>query len=81
MFTHYFSSMGLSGTVIGDMNLDGIVDVLGDAFVLIGNLGQTGVGYAEGDLNADGRVDVLGDAFRLIGNLGQSTSSVASTPQ
>lgn len=63
---------GQSGTFIGDINFDGIVDVLGDAFVLIGNLGSSGLGYADGDLNADGLADVLGDAFRLIGNLGQS---------
>ena len=57
----------------GDANLDGTVDVLGDAFALIGNLGQTGdVAYALGDFNADGNIDVLGDAFILIGRLGQS---------
>ncbi|MDA8563299.1 hypothetical protein N9L06_02485 [Mariniblastus sp.] len=63
---------GLSGTVIGDVNFDGTVNVLGDAFTLIANLGSSGVGYWQGDLNADGRVDVLGDAFRLISNLGMS---------
>ena len=64
------------GTLLGDINLDGSVDVLGDAFTLIGNLGESGqFGYADGDLNADGQVNVLGDAFRLIGNIGQSTAS------
>ena len=63
---------GLSGTVIGDINFDGTVNVLGDAFALIANLGFSDVGYGQGDLNADGRVDVLGDAFRLISNLGMS---------
>ena len=72
---------GLSGTLIGDLNLDGTVNVLGDAFALVGNLGASGVGYAEGDLNADGQVNVLGDAFRLVGNLGQPASSAASNSQ
>ena len=65
------TSLGTQGTAIGDLNLDGTVDVLGDAFTLISNLNRSddSVGYADGDLNADGIVDVLGDAFRLIGNL------------
>lgn len=63
------------GTIVGDITLDGTVDVLGDAFTLIGNLGSTsGVGYATGDLNADGAVDVLGDAFLLVGNIGSSVA-------
>ena len=63
------------GTIVGDINLDGTVDVLGDAFPLIGNLGSTsGVGYATGDLNADGAVDVLVDGFRLIANIGSSVA-------
>ena len=67
------TSNGQVGTFLGDLNLDGAVDVLGDAFALIGSLGSTSsVGYADGDLNADGTVDVLGDAFVLIGNLGRS---------
>ena len=69
------TSNGLVGTFVGDVNLDGNVDVLGDAFALIANLGSSDVvGYAEGDLNADGTVDVLNDAFRLIANLGSSNS-------
>ena len=67
------------GTVIGDLNLDGQTDVLGDAFVLISNLGSNdSVGYADGDLNADGVIDVLNDAFRLIGNLGAQAVVPAS---
>ena len=63
------------GTSIGDVNLDGVVDVLGDAFILIANLGSSApVGYAGGDLNADCIVDVLSDAFVLIANLGNSNS-------
>ena len=65
------TSNGATGTIIGDINLDGRVNVLGDAFTLVANLGTFG-GWAQGDLNADGGIDVLGDAFRLIGNLGQS---------
>lgn len=59
------------GTVPGDLNLDGQVNVLGDAFILIGNLGQSVNSYADGDINGDGVVDVLGDAFLLVANLGQ----------
>ena len=57
----------------GDANLDGQVDVLDDAFALVGNLGTTGgATWAQGDFNGDGNVNVLGDAFFLVGNLGQS---------
>lgn len=64
------TSAGDFGTTIGDINLDGMTDVLGDVFTLISNIGRVGsVSYAHGDLNCDGVVDVIGDAFRLIGNL------------
>ena len=57
---------------MGTLNLNGSVDALGDAFILIGNLNRSGpTSYGQGDLNADGRIDVLGDAFLLIGNLGR----------
>ena len=56
-----------------DANLDGQVDVLGDAFSLVGNLGLTsGATWSQGDFNGDGMVDVLTDAFILVGNLGRS---------
>ena len=75
----------------GDANLDGQVDVLGDAFALVGNLGTTsGATWQQGDFNGDGMVDVLNDAFALVANLGQNlipagsslskTASLASTP-
>ena len=70
----------------GDANLDGQVDVLGDAFALVANLGVTGgATWAQGDFNGDGDVDVLGDAFILVGNLGRSvilptTSQVVVPP-
>ena len=66
------ASNGITGTFLGDLNCDGIVDVLGDAFALIGNLGSMVTSYADGDINFDGNVDVLGDAFTLIGNLGNT---------
>ena len=66
------TSNGQTGAIIGDIDLDGDVDVLGDAFTLIGSLGSLSGGYANGDLNADHAVDVLGDAFRLVDNLGQT---------
>ena len=67
------TSNGVKGALIGDLNLDGQVDVLGDAFLLIANLNSTGaISYGLGNINADLTVDVLGDAFALIGNLGQN---------
>ena len=67
------TSNGQTGAIIGDINLDGTVNVLGDAFALVGSLDGSG-GYADGDLNADQTVNVLGDAFILIGNLGSSNA-------
>ena len=56
----------------GDANLDGRVDVLGDAFALVANLGSTtNLAFTDGNFNGDGVVDVLGDAFILVANLGQ----------
>ena len=53
--------------------LDGQVDVLGDAFTAIANLGTTSDAvWAQGDFNGDGIVEVLADAFLLISQLGQS---------
>ena len=66
------TSNGGVGTFVGDADLNGTVDVLGDAFTLIGNLGSSVTSWADGDFNADGLVDVLEDAFSLIGNLGRS---------
>ena len=67
------TSNGQTGTFIGDINLDGTVDVLGDAFILVSNLGSEGpFGYANGNLNADFAIDVLSDAFVFISNLGNS---------
>jgi len=59
------------GTLPGDLDLDGQVTVLGDAFTLVGNLGQTVGSYSDGDINGDGIVNVLGDAFLLVGNLSE----------
>lgn len=57
----------------GDVNLDGIVTVLGDAFIFVANLNTTGAtSWAQGDFNADGAINVLGDAFVLVANLGRS---------
>ena len=52
--------------LLGDLNLDGRVDVLGDAFTLISNLLSDNARWSAGDLTADGSIDVLGDAFLLI---------------
>ena len=67
-----------TGTFLGDLNLDGSVDVLGDAFSLIGNLGGFPTSYAQGDIDLDGNVSVLQDAFALIGNLGKTNATTAS---
>jgi len=57
----------------GDANLDGRVDVLGDALLLVTNLPITdGATWAQGDFNDDGNVNVLGDALILVGNLNES---------
>ena len=59
--------------LVGDANLDGRVDVLGDVFILVSGLGASSGGtWQQGDFNGDGRVDVLGDAFALVRNLGSS---------
>ena len=69
-------SNGAQGALIGDLNLDGRVDVLGDAFILIANLGSSGpISYGLGNVNTDLSVNVLGDAFPLIGNLGENNDS------
>ncbi len=68
------TSNGQTGTFAGDVNLDGTVNVLGDAFTLIANLGGSANSWGQGDINGDGTVNVLGDAFALIANLGQSNN-------
>lgn len=74
------TSNGETGTFLGDLNLNGTVNVLGDAFALVGNLGNSATSYAQGDINLDGTVNVLGDAFVLVGNLNKTNaSSTAST--
>ena len=63
----------------GDANLDGQVNVLDDAFILVGNLGASGnVPWADGNFNGDESVDVLGDAFILVGNLGRDVRPAIS---
>ena len=73
------TSNGRFGTLAGDIDLDGEVDVLNDAFLLVANLGSSSINsWSQGDLNADGEVDVLNDAFLLIGNLGASNVGTAT---
>ncbi len=55
----------------GDQKMDGIVDVLADASVLLNNLDMQEPSYFDGDLNGDGAVTVLGDVSILINNLNQ----------
>ena len=69
------TSNGVVGTAVGDIDLDGQVSVLGDAFTLVGSLGNSATSWGDGDLNADQTVSVLGDAFLLVGNLGASNDA------
>ena len=66
------TSNGQVGTFPGDLNCDGAVNVLGDAFILVASLGNNVSSYSDGDINFDGTVNVLGDAFALVANLGMS---------
>ncbi len=68
--TLVMTSNGAVGALLGDLNCDGQVSVLGDAFILVANLGTAVNSYTLGDINFDGTVTVLGDAFTLVGNLG-----------
>jgi len=71
--TYDADSVNVTRAFEGDVNVDGNVDVLNDAFALVGNLGTTdGAIWEDGDFNADGAVDVLNDAFALVVNLGRS---------
>ena len=64
----------------GDANLDGRVNVLGDGFILVGNLGTSGGSvWSDGDFNADNNVNVLGDGFPLVGNLNRNVIPPASS--
>jgi len=66
------TSNGIVGTNPGDVNCDGVVNVLGDALALVTNLGSNVMSYSQGDVNFDGQVNVLGDALILVTNLGMS---------
>ena len=64
----------------GDVNLDGRVDVLNDAFVLVENLGNNGEAtWSYGDFNGDQITDVLNDAFILVANLGRDINLAPSS--
>ncbi len=73
------TSNGEVGTRLGDANLDGQVDVLTDASIVVNNLGQQVNRYQDGDFDKSGLVDVLGDASIVIDNLGfnNGTSNAA----
>ena len=68
------TSNGVTGTALGDLNCDGQVDVLGDAFPLVANLNMSGTVYTTGDIDFSGDTTVLGDAFVLVANLGFSNN-------
>ena len=56
----------------GAFGPDGRTSVLGEGFLIFGNIGMVNATLADGDLNLDGKVDVLGDAFLLVEYLGQN---------
>ena len=72
------TSNGNVGTFAGDLNLDGVVDVLSDGFGFIANLNQPAVSWSQGDFNFDQVVDVLGDGFLLVQNLDRSNVAAAT---
>ena len=67
------TTQGGIGTFLGDFDLDGDVDVLGDSFIFVANLGSSTIRWSMGDINGDEEVDVLGDGFILAANLGSGT--------
>ena len=68
------TSNGQTGTFLGDLNFDGQVNVLGDALIIVTNLGNSVTSYRDGDIDLDGSVTVLGDAIDLVVNLGRSNN-------
>ena len=48
------TSNGQTGTFAGDLNCDGQVDILSDAFALIAHLGDDTTRYSDGDIDFDG---------------------------
>ena len=72
MTTLVETSDGVLGALLGDINLDGEVDVLNDGITLVENLRQRFTSRSLGDLDANGLVNVLSEAFILVGQLVQS---------
>ena len=66
------TSNGQKGTFSGDVDLDGTVSVVGDAFVMVANLNNAVSSWSQGDVSGDGLVSVVDDAFKLVANLGNS---------
>lgn len=75
-------SPGGAGLIAGDANRDGQVNVAGDGFLMVGNIG-VGSTWDQGDFNADGMVNIAGDGFLLVGNLGtpQIPPAVGAVPE
>lgn len=71
------------GLLPGDANRDGVVDVPGDGFILVANLGAAGAVWDQGDFNSSTTVDVPGDGFILVANLGGSTTppAISAVPE
>ena len=58
------TSNGVTGAFLGDVNLDGVVDVIDDGPALV-PFGRSVTSRSQGDLNADGVVS-LSDVFIWI---------------
>ena len=52
-----------------DFNMDGTVNVYGDAVILVANFLRSDALFQEGDTNGDHLVDILGDGALLVANL------------
>ena len=74
------TSNGVTGTFLGDANLDGVVDGI-DEGIVISNLGQSVSSWSDGDFNLDGFVDALNDQFTVLGNFGQSNGGPSVVPE
>ncbi len=77
--TYGSDSVNVTRALLGDANLDQIVNVLDDAAILIQNLGtQAGGTWAQGDFNGDGAINVLGDAALLVSNINTQGGNAVS---
>jgi len=76
LIENFVHAGGRHGAIVGDINLDGSVNVLGDSFSASSNLGVVGGGYGTGDVNLDGIVDLIDtDVDFVVGDNGTLVSA------